>query len=246
MGIFLVAKLVIWILFLDWLRAREMDENFESFEEQVLSDSLRRFYAEMNNRNGSPYSKSAMIGIRSGINRQIQGPPHNRSINIVTDRVFMAANKVFTGRMRVNRKSGLDISKHKTAIAPGDVKKLYENRVFSADNPTSLQYKVFFEICLHFGRRGREGLAALKKSDIDFVKDDENSETEYATLRFNECTKKNHGTETNQTNKDQRMYSQNNDPNCPVKSLKLYLAKLNPEEDHLFQVPKKPQKTVLS
>ena len=75
MRIFLVGKLVIWILYLDWLRAREMDENFESFEEQILSDSLTRFYAEMNNRNGSPYSKSAMIGIRSGINRQLQGPP---------------------------------------------------------------------------------------------------------------------------------------------------------------------------
>ena len=82
----------------------------------------------------------------------------------------MAANKVFTGRMRVNRKSGLDISKHKTAIAPGDVKKLYENRVLSADNPTSLQYKVFFEICLHFGRRGREGLAALKKVTLFLFK----------------------------------------------------------------------------
>ena len=56
----------------------------------------------------------------------------------------MATNKVFTGRMRVNRRSGLDISKHKTAIAPGDIKnKLCENHVLSVDNPIqSLQYKV--------------------------------------------------------------------------------------------------------
>ena len=33
--------------------------------------------------------------------------------------------------------------------------------------------------------------------------------------------KKNHGIESNQAEKDQRMYSQHNNQNCPVASLKL-------------------------
>ena len=56
------------------------------------------------------------------------------------------------------------------------------------------------ELSLHFGRRDREGLATLKKDDITFLKDDENSDTEYATLKINESTKKNNGTEANQNN----------------------------------------------
>ena len=74
MGIFLELNWLYKFLFLDWLRGREMKESFENFEEHVLSDCLRKFYAEMNNRNGSAYFKSTMIGIRSGINRHLQGP----------------------------------------------------------------------------------------------------------------------------------------------------------------------------
>ena len=57
--------------------------------------------------------------------------------------------------MCVSHKSGLDISKHKTTIAPGDIKNLYQNRVLSGDNPTSLQCKVFFEICILVAGAGK-------------------------------------------------------------------------------------------
>ena len=55
---------------------------------------------------------------------------------------------------------------------------------------------------------------------------------------------KNHGVESNQDDKDQRMYSQPHNQNCPVASLKLYLEKLSPDEEHLFQTPRKVQKGI--
>ena len=211
-------------------------------KDKELSQVLRRFYGEINNKNGNPYSKSALIGIRAGLNRHLQGPPTNRAINIVTDKLFLPANKVFTGRLRILRAAGLDISSHKSIIPPGDIKKLYQSRVLSDDNPTSLQHKVFFEMSMHFGRRGCEGLASLKRLDIVFMKDDHDPNVEYTTINHNETTKKNHGVEHNQIEKNQRMYSQPNNPNCPVSSLRFYLSKLSQEEEYFFQTPRKPQR----
>ena len=53
------------------------------------------------------------------------------------------------------RKEGKDVTKHKETILPGDREKLYSN-VFTP-TPWGLQRRVFFEVSLHFCRRGREG-----------------------------------------------------------------------------------------
>ena len=44
--------------------------------DEELSQVLRRFYGEINNKHGNPYSKSALIGIRAGLNQHLQGPPN--------------------------------------------------------------------------------------------------------------------------------------------------------------------------
>ena len=75
----------------------------------------------------------------------------------------MRANQVFAGVLKLLKKDRLDTSEHKSAILPGDMSKLYESKTLSNDNPKSLQRKVFVELLLHFGRRGKEGLRELKR-----------------------------------------------------------------------------------
>ena len=58
------------------------------------------------------------------------------------------------------------MTKHKTAISSGDIQRMYSSGVLGNDNPISLQNKVFFQFCLHFGRRGKEGLHGLKKKIV--------------------------------------------------------------------------------
>ena len=225
----------------DWLVERDESLAFEHLSAEDLASMLRRFYGEVNpqaNSKSGTYSRSSLIGIRAGLNHYLQSPPFNRTINIVIDREFIVANKILTGRIQLNRSEGLDVSKHKTAISSGDIQKMYESGVLGFDNPVSLQNKVFFELCLHFGRRGKEGLHALKKTSFQFVVDDCDSTIEYATLNFNEKTKKNHGTDSKRKETDQRMYSLPGDPNCPIQSLHLYLSKLHPECDAFFQRPR--------
>ena len=66
-----------YINILDWLKTRDLPQEFEVLDETQLAELLRRFYGEVNSKNGKPYSKSAVIGIRAGLNRYLQGPPHN-------------------------------------------------------------------------------------------------------------------------------------------------------------------------
>ena len=179
-----------------------------------------------------------MVGIRAGINRYLQDPPNHRILNIIKDREFQSANKVLSGKIKTNRREGLDKTRHKEVIPPGDIQKLYSSGVLSNSNPENLQYKVFFEVSLHFGRRGREGWHALKKDSFQFFVDDSKKDCEYVTIAVNEVTKKNHGINTVEE-KDQRMYAAPGHDDCPVKSLKLYLSKLSRKEDSFLQTPRK-------
>ena len=82
------------------------------------------------------------------------------------DVVFQSGNQVVTGLIKELRRGGLDTTKNKTAIEPKDVELMYSSGVLPNKTPQSLQYKVFFELCLNFGRRGKEGLRELKKSSF--------------------------------------------------------------------------------
>ena len=153
------------------------------------------------------------------------------------DREFMSANQVFSAVLKLLKESGLDKSTHKSPILQGDMEKMYTSKVLGNDSPQSLQRKVFVELLLHFGRRGKEGLRELRKDSFQIEKDDRGRS--YVTIGYNEFDK-NHTAEGRQDkeNKMQIMYSQVGDPLCPVVSFQKYLDKLNPLQVAFFQRPK--------
>jgi hypothetical protein len=116
------------------------------------------------------------------------------------------------------------------------MEKMYTSGVLSTDNPEGLQKKVYVELSMHFGRRGREGLRQLRKDSIVIKTDDKGRE--YATLSYNEIDKNHQVQLPKEQEKRQIMFAQPASENCPVKSLKKYLAKLNPRCDAFFQRPK--------
>ena len=132
------------------------------------------------------------------------------------------------------RRLGLDKSRPKPAILPGDVQKLYE-KVFY-DSPIGLQKRMFFEVGIHFGRRGREGLRELTKHSFKISNDDEG--IEYVEIIVNELEKTKNGLNPKEKEKSAVMYSVPGDENCPVLHLKKYLSKLNPKLDAFYQRPK--------
>jgi site-specific recombinase XerD len=212
-------------------------EDFEVLGENELADSLRAFYGGVRQKNGAVYGKAALINIRYGIQRFLQSPPISRNLSLTRGPAFMQANNVLEGRLANIKKAGKDRSCHKNPINAEDMKKLYDS--LDLNDPTGLQDKVFLDIMLHFGRRGREGLAEMTK-DSFLVKRDQ-SGFEYVTLSFNEYDK-NHKVE--HEDKQQLMFA-SDDEMCPVRSFRKYVNVLNPNLDRFWQRPKKQGKGVI-
>ncbi|VDH93436.1 Hypothetical predicted protein [Mytilus galloprovincialis] len=97
-----------------------------------------------------------------------------------------------------------------------------------------LQYKVFVDIMIHFGRRGRENLATLTRQDFAVQPDPEG--TLYIYKTHDELTK-NHQTDSEKSS-DGRMYEIKGIDRCPVRSFVKYIRRLNPKCNKLFQQPK--------
>jgi hypothetical protein len=180
---------------------------------------------------GKEYSKSGFRNLRAGLQRHLVNPPYNVQIDLRNDRCFQSANQVFEGKLKLLKKSGLDQSVHKPPIECDDMRKFYESGVLSNSDPVSLQRKVFVEIGLHCGRRGREGWREPQRDSFEKRKDSQGRE--YITLKFHEFDKNHRNDEC----KDQRMYARPGDPLCPVISYDLYVSKLNPKCNAFLQRP---------
>jgi integrase len=225
----------IFLLFIaDWLKSTGADPSFEYLEKTDLADVLRKFYYAARSKDGQRYSKSAYKNIRAGLQRHLTSPPYKREMNLMQDKDFQAANQVYNGYMVALREEGKDISTNKEALLPGDIEKLY-SKVF-ADNPQGLQWRMFYEIGIHFGRRGREGLRELRKDSFVVRTDDEG--LEYIQMAYNEKEKTKRGGNIREKEKQAVMYAQPGDPNCPVRHFKDLLSKLNPNCEALYQRPK--------
>ena len=73
-------------------------------------------------------------------------------------------NTIFKSQVRTLRVEGKDITKHKPVIEKEDMTKITSN--LKTDSPVGLQQRVFIDLMLHFGRRGREGLRELKRESF--------------------------------------------------------------------------------
>ena len=116
-----------------WLEENDMDKEFEAKEAEDLGQLLKRFYAEARDKDGNTYSPNSMKSIIASINRHLQQPPLNRSIDITKDREFKSANFVFQVYLKVNKLDGKDVTKHKDPISDADWLKLQNSDELSVD-----------------------------------------------------------------------------------------------------------------
>ena len=155
------------------------------------------------------------------------------------EKEFLSSNQMFTARCKLHLKAGNPKPQHKRPIADGDMEKLriYFGKHYESD-PVVLQEYVWFSICYHFGRRGREGWRNLNLNSFKVLQDENN--LEYVTPCTTEQTKNYQGghKQSDLDYSDQRMYSFNSHLD-PVKAYKLFIQKRNPDCDALFQTPLK-------
>ena len=215
-----------------------------------LASLLRVFYSEMRKQDGASYSTSAFSGIRAAIQRHLNLAPFHRNINLKTNEAFICANNMWEAETTILLEEGKDSSGHHPPITTEDLQKLSKN--IKIDNPVGLQQRVFVDFVIKLGRRGREGLRDFLVSDLVFETE---MGREYCRAKQNQKTKghqsggarhdaatgrmkKNTKSQSNDAEKNKRMWAAPpSAKTCPVRTLKLYLSKLNPDCPNLFQVP---------
>ena len=133
---------------------KEINE-FEKLSPEKLGELLEEFYFGVRSKSGKEYSRSAFKSIQAALQWHLESKPYDRKINLSQDPEFLEANQVFDGYMSRLRKEGKDKTQHKEPITREEAQKLYSH-VF-VDTPQGLQFRDFYEIVMHFGRRGREG-----------------------------------------------------------------------------------------
>ena len=217
--------------FIEWCDKRTITCDLNTVLPDEFANVLRRFYAELKTIKRELYSPSALTGIRSAIQRAISSPPYNRNFNIIADREFTVANKMFVAMCKMYTQEGNRKPQHKSPIAPGDMVKLAEYFTSHNKSPDVLVEATWFMLCFHFGRRGRKGWTAMTKDTFTFETD--STGMEYLTTKITETTKNHRGghKQTEQDYSDQRMYG------SAVAVYRLYLSKLNPDCPRLFQTP---------
>lgn len=221
-----------------WLKERNIKVDFETITKPELGSVLREFYATIRTAKGDMYGISSYAGLRAGLNRHINEPPVGRAWNLMQDTEFTAANNVFRGILKQIRKAGKDRSNHHPIISPGDLNILKTSAALQPNSPKGLLHKVWFDIQLHFGRRGCEGNRNLKPDSFVLKRDERGRQ--YFTMAFNGETK-NHTNPLERSKDNYRgaMYEEPGNPLCPVASLTKYLSKIPTGAKALYLQPKR-------
>nr|XP_021150729.1 activating transcription factor 7-interacting protein 1 isoform X2 [Columba livia] len=215
-----------------WLTKNGKDPSFELVPVSELNDILREFYYTIRNHDGNTYSVASYKSMRAGLNRHLKMPPYNRQICLMKDKEFASANTVFVSMLKMLRMQGKDETHHRPPIAAEDLRKIKQSGVLGLHSPLALVNKVWFDLQLHFAKRGREILRDLAP-DAFVVEKDKNGRR-YAMFRY-----PGKGKNGEDPRKMGKMYDMPGDPNCPVFSLELYLSKLPPEPPAFYLHPLK-------
>ena len=111
---------------------------------------------------------------------------------------------------------------------------MYNSKYLDPDiSPQSLQRKVQFDIRFYFARCGCENMDKMKKTDFK-LSFDTKTENWFVMKTRDQLTKNHRGIEE----KESGIMPQNKDDKlCPVRSFNMYLEKLNPENEMLWQIP---------
>ncbi|XP_078351362.1 uncharacterized protein LOC144636089 [Oculina patagonica] len=136
------------------------------------------------------------------------------------------------------KKEGQQNTTHKPAIEKEDLRKLKTSEVFLLTKPLSLLRNVWFHVSLFWCRRGFEGQRSLKKTSFAFQRDATGNP--FVTMTHDESTNNHPGgiLEVESFEKNGRMYKTSS-PTDGYSALEVFLTKLNPECDSLFQYPKR-------
>ena len=216
-------------LFFEFLEECKIEkESLKSKTKTELNELLEKFYASCKKKDGSDYCSSSLNSIRYSLNRVFQ-EMFNSSINIVQDPEFSKSKDVFKAtQVRLKREGKAKIN-HTPVIEKCHLEIINDIR---CDTPLKLQLKAWFITQFFFAKRGMENSREMKKDYFCIEIDSDGNKI--VRPKKDELTK-NHRDDGDSSIGG--LIKETKEENCPVRTLEIYLAKLNPDNDALWQRP---------
>ena len=179
--------------FKKWCKKRKISVDLKTVSPTDLSEILRTFYTDVKTEKDQALTPSALTGIRAAIHHHLTCAPLSRNINILQDSEFMSANKIFEEKANLFTEENNAKPRHKSSIQSGDMQKF--NRYFMEGQNKDSVWKdaeklvefIWFSLCFHFARRGREGWRELTRQSFEIETDDTGAR--YVTKKLTEQTK---------------------------------------------------------
>ena len=202
-------------------------EDVNRLHEDELDKLLCRFYAGLRKDDGT-LSKKSMQAIKYGIHKYFQ----TKGMDTYSDN-FSESQQCFKAMMKKLKREGKGFVKHKNPLSKMDMTKIVESGQLDTDTPSGLQNKVFVDVMVYFGQRGRESLRDMKPEDYVLNTDE---------LGNRYFERRNTFTKSRRENEDEefggRMYEIKDSPRCPVQTLIKYKELLNSSCTAFWQRPK--------
>ena len=119
-----------------WCIHRNIEKTLDKMNKDKLDTTLAKFYAGARKKDGSRYSRSALLQFRYAIQRYLNNPPFSRGFELNSGPKFSKLNKML---LKVRDAKALK-QQHKPVITDNDMRKLQERRIFNIDEPAGLIY----------------------------------------------------------------------------------------------------------
>jgi len=192
-----------------------------------LNVILKKFWPSLRQKMGLELKAGSLQTIKYSLARILKSHL-GEAFSMTSDPQLCESNSVFEAYLKSLKEKGFGAIKHHRKIEDEDFKKILPN--LSENNPVELQLKVWFLIQIYFCRRGLENSYKLKKSNFIF----ENIQGK-DVLRMRDEFDKNHSAKDREEFGG-RIY-ETGEEDSHFKTIKLYLERLNPKNDFIWQKP---------
>ena len=212
--------------FIEYLRQKNINDI--PTEKKCLDEILQSYWPSLRTISAEEYSASTLQSHRQLLKMSLK---NEMNIDIINEMEFSESNIVFDNYTKSLKSKGKGCIKHYKNLDPDDIVKVVTS--LNPDDPEELQLFSWFYIQLFFCLRGEENTDRMKKLDLIFETTKDNLEV--ISLRNNET--KNHKELTEDADSGGKIVEEKGSVKCPVRIMKTYLSKLNPENDFLWQKP---------
>ena len=146
-----------------------MHPELSEIPENELDGVLQPFFAEIQRNDSKNYEPESLKVMQVSLDRYLQDK--GCTCSILKDGNFTISRKVLNGKAIDLQEQGIGKRKRRTdPLTYEEEERIWSSGVPDGENPTSLNYLVFFQVSQHTGTRGRQEHHQIKIEDLKLVK----------------------------------------------------------------------------